>query len=66
MRRLVEVFLAEDITGNRYEIERYVVLRKFGTHLLSDEKISYRGTRVSQIDDDLYYIELLDTEVKKI
>jgi hypothetical protein len=66
MRRLVETFLAEDITGNRYEIERYMALREIGTKLLVDEKLSYRGNRVSVIEDDLYYIEVLDTEVKKI
>jgi len=66
MNLLIETFLAEDITGNRYSIERYQVIKKVGTKLTRTDQLLYRNTPVSLVEDDIYYIESLDTEVKRI
>lgn len=67
MNRLIETFLAEDITGNRYEIERYHVIKKRQSQTMYGvDFFLHKGTIVSHMGDDIYYIAALDTEVKKL
>lgn len=67
MKRLIETFLAEDSVGNRYQIEHYQKLTKQkGLTLHGERTYLWRGNAVSAEGDDLFHIETLDTEVKRI
>lgn len=67
MKQLLETFIAQDITGNQYRIERYQVIKKAGTKLIRGQPfLLHKGTPVSDMGDDLYYIPALDTEVARI
>jgi hypothetical protein len=67
MLRLIETILAQDVTGNHYEIERYQLTKKVGTKIRTGAQFHlHKKSLVTYMGEGTYYLVDLNTEVKKI